>query len=85
MPVAPEESLDPSHVLQRKLKWPNRLQGNRRQKWKRVLAEASDFPGKVRVHLLSKPIRTGRFRIVVTEVAPLDGEARLLQAEAWGR
>ena len=24
-------------------------------------------------------------RIVVTEVAPLDGQARLLQLEAWGR
>ncbi len=57
----------------------------RKQKWKPLLAEACDFPGKVRVHQLPQPVRTDRFRIVVTEVAPLDGQARLLQVEAWGR
>jgi hypothetical protein len=57
----------------------------RRQKWKPLLAEASDFPRKVRVHKLSKPVRTDRFRVLFTEVAPLDGQARLLQVEAWGR
>jgi hypothetical protein len=55
-----------------------------KQKWKAVLAEASEIPSKVRVHQLSKPVRADRFRLVITEVAPLDGQARLLQVEAWG-
>lgn len=57
----------------------------RKQKWQPVATQAAEFPGKVRVHQLPKPIRTDRFRIVVTAVAPLDGQARLLQVEAWGR
>jgi hypothetical protein len=56
----------------------------RRHKWKPSLAKATEFPVKVRVHQLPKPVRTDRFRIVVTAVAPLDGQARLLQVEAWG-
>jgi hypothetical protein len=57
----------------------------RKQKWKALATGASEFPSKVRVHQLPKPVRTDRFRIVVTAVAPLDGQARLLQVEAWGR
>jgi hypothetical protein len=57
----------------------------RRQKWQSLVAEISEFPAKVRVHQLAKPVRTDRFGIVATEVAPLDGQARLLQVEAWGR
>jgi hypothetical protein len=57
----------------------------RKQKWQPVATQAAEFPGKVRVHQLPKPICTDRFRIVVTAVAPLDGQARLLQVEAWGR
>jgi hypothetical protein len=56
----------------------------RKQKWKPLLAEASEFPRKVRVHTLSNPARTDRFRLLITEVAPLDGQARLLQVEARG-
>jgi hypothetical protein len=56
----------------------------RKQAWKPLVAEATDFPGKVRVLQLSKPVRTDRFRIVIGKVAPLDGQARLLQVEAWG-
>jgi hypothetical protein len=56
-----------------------------KQKWKPLLSAASDFPRKVRVHQLPRPVSTERFRLVVTEVAPLDGQARLLQVEAWGR
>ena len=56
----------------------------RKQAWKAVVRQASEFSSKVRVHQLPEPIRTDRFRIVVTEVAPLDGQARLLQVEAWG-
>ena len=56
----------------------------RKQKWHPVATQAAEFPGKVCVHQLPKPVRTNRFRIVVTAVAPLDGQARLLQVEAWG-
>ena len=54
------------------------------QRWKPLVGAASDSPAKVRVHRLADPVRTDRFRIVVTKVAPLDGQARLLQVEAWG-
>ena len=57
----------------------------RKQRWKPLLAQTAEFPAKVRVHRLPKPVRTNRCRIVVTKVAPLDGQARLLQVEAWGR
>ena len=57
----------------------------RNQKWKPLVSEASEFPGKVRVHRLPKPARTARFRIMITKVSLLDGQARLLQVEAWGR
>jgi hypothetical protein len=57
----------------------------RKQKWNPIAKAASEFPGKVRVHRLAKPVHTARFRIVATAVAPLDGQARLLQVEAWGR
>jgi hypothetical protein len=57
----------------------------RKQRWQRVVQQASEFPGKVRVHGLPKPVLTDKFRIVVSEVAPLDGQARSLQVEAWGR
>jgi hypothetical protein len=57
----------------------------RQQRWQAVARQSSEFPKKVRVHPLSEPVTTDRFRIVVSEVAPLDGQARLLQVEAWGR
>jgi hypothetical protein len=57
----------------------------RKQRWKPVVQQASEFPGKVRVHELRKPLTTDKFRILISEVAPLDGQARLLQVEAWGR
>ncbi|MGA2863178.1 MAG: discoidin domain-containing protein [Verrucomicrobiota bacterium] len=55
-----------------------------KRKWKPVAAESQAFPAKVRVHNLSRPLLTDRFRIFITKVAPLDGQARLLQLEAWG-
>jgi hypothetical protein len=57
----------------------------RKQRWKPLVAVAADYPVKARVHQLAKPAHTDRFRIVVNKVAPLDGQARLLQVEAWGR
>jgi hypothetical protein len=39
---------------------------------------------KVRVHRIAPPVRTRAIRMVVEEVAPADGVARLLQLEAWG-
>jgi F5/8 type C domain len=57
----------------------------KKQRWHTVATQTSEFPGKVRVHQLPKAVRTDRCRIVVTAVAPLDGQARLLQLEAWGR
>jgi hypothetical protein len=55
-----------------------------RQKWKPLLNAAANEPVKVRVHQLAKPAHTDKFRIIVNKVAPLDGQARLLQVEAWG-
>ena len=40
---------------------------------------------KTRVHDLSEPVETDKFRLVVQRVAPLDGLSRLLQLEAWER
>jgi len=60
------------------------VRDKRNLNWKPLIAEVCEFPRKVRVHQLSKPVSTDRFRILVTEVAPLDGQARLLQLEAWG-
>jgi hypothetical protein len=57
----------------------------RKQKWKPLVNAAANYPVKVRVHQLAKPAHTDRFLIVVNRVAPLDGQARLLQVEAWGR
>ena len=57
----------------------------RRQRWNPLVTTAAESPGKVRVHQLTKPALTDRFRILITKVAPLDGQARLLQVEAWGR
>jgi hypothetical protein len=55
-----------------------------KHKWKPLVAATAESPGKVRVHQLTKPALTDRFRILITKVAPLDGQARLLQVEAWG-
>jgi len=52
--------------------------------WKAAVEEARGRAVKVRVHPLEAPIRTNRFRITIRRVAPLDGQARLLQIEAWG-
>jgi hypothetical protein len=52
--------------------------------WRPIATEARDFPVKVRVHRLAAPVETDKLRIVITRVAPLDGQARLLQLEAWG-
>jgi hypothetical protein len=52
--------------------------------WKTVVTEAQDRAVKVRVHKLPGPIRTDKARLVVLKVASLDGQARLLQLEAWG-
>ena len=57
----------------------------RKGKWQPLVSEVREVPGKVRVHQLAKPVRTERFRVVVTKVVPQDGQARLLQVEAWGR
>jgi hypothetical protein len=54
------------------------------QRWRPIVSSSADFPVKVRVHQLAEPVRTDRVRIVVSKVAPLDGQARLLQVEAWG-
>ena len=39
---------------------------------------------KVRVHDLAKPVQTERVRLSVSQVAPADSCARVLQFEAWG-
>jgi hypothetical protein len=57
----------------------------RKQKWKPLVNVVANYPVKERVHQLAKAAYIDRFRIVVNRVAPLDGQARLLQMEAWGR
>jgi len=54
------------------------------QKWRPLAKATADYPVKVRVHRLAKPAHIDRFRILISKVAPLDGQARLLQVEAWG-
>ena len=56
----------------------------RRKSWKPLVQEARGRVAKVRVHTLAPPVQTERIRVVVERVAPLDGQARLLQVEAWG-
>ena len=53
--------------------------------WKAVAEENHGRILCTRVHTLSQPITTRKFRVLVTRVAPLAGGiARLLQVEAWG-
>ena len=52
--------------------------------WKTVVTENASRTVKTRVHTLPTSIKTKKFRVVVLNVAPLDGQARLLQIEAWG-
>jgi hypothetical protein len=53
--------------------------------WRTRVTERRDRAMAIRVHLPAKPVVTARFRIVVDRVSPLDGAARLLQLETWGR
>ena len=52
--------------------------------WKTVVREAASRTVKTRVHRLAAPVKTTKFRVYVTAVAPTDKIARLLQVEAWG-
>ena len=52
--------------------------------WKTVVEEDRARAMKTRVHPLQHPVRTTKFRIVITHVAADDNVARLLQLEAWG-
>ena len=52
--------------------------------WKTVVTENRWRAMKTRVHQLKRPVRTAKFRIVISRVAPEDGVARLVQLEAWG-
>ena len=52
--------------------------------WTTVAKEDTGRAVKTRVHDLSRPIDTDKIRLVIQRVAPLDGQARLLQLEAWG-
>jgi len=55
-----------------------------RHTWRTLVHEAGGRAVKVRVHHLPRPVCADRIRIVVRDVAPLDGAARLLEFEAWG-
>jgi hypothetical protein len=57
----------------------------RQQQWEVVARHSSECATKVQVLHLPQPATTDRFRIVVKDVEPFDGQARLLQVEAWGR
>lgn len=52
--------------------------------WKTVVQEQRGRAVKSRVHHLSESVKTDKIRLVVHRVAPLDGQARVLQLEAWG-
>jgi len=54
------------------------------ERWQPVVLENTGRIMMTRVHALPAPVKTKRFRVVVSRVAPADGVARLLQAEAWG-
>jgi hypothetical protein len=53
--------------------------------WKPVVSEKRNRVMLHRVHVLDKPVRTTKFRLVVRSVVPADDIARLLQLEAWGK
>jgi hypothetical protein len=53
--------------------------------WKQVVSEKKNRALLNRVHVLERPVVTSRFRVVVRASAHLDGLARLLQVEAWGK
>jgi hypothetical protein len=53
--------------------------------WKAVVSEKKNRVMTNRVHVLERPIRASRFRVVIKDVAPFDDIARLLQVEAWGK
>jgi hypothetical protein len=55
-----------------------------RQQWNTVVNEDTGRLMATRVHQLARPVRTSRIRIVAHRVAAVDGQARLLQVEAWG-
>jgi hypothetical protein len=55
-----------------------------RAAWETVVTEQQGRAVKTRVHELSQPVETMKIRLLVHRVAPLDGQARLLQLEAWG-
>ncbi len=54
------------------------------QQWRQVVDENQGRTMKNRVHRLAQPVTTEKIRVVVTQVAPPDNMARLLQVEAWG-
>ncbi len=51
--------------------------------WRVVVSENRGLAVKVRVHRLTQPAQTDKTRLIVSDVAPLDGQARVLQLEAW--
>jgi F5/8 type C domain-containing protein len=53
--------------------------------WTAIVREDRGRAVKTRVHVLPSPLRLERFRLVADDVTPLDGQARVLQVEAWGR
>ncbi|MBI5832513.1 MAG: discoidin domain-containing protein [Armatimonadetes bacterium] len=52
--------------------------------WRSVVVQAKDQAQGVHVHTLAEPLTTSAFRLLVRSVAADDGQARLLQLEAWG-
>ena len=53
-------------------------------RWRTVTVEDKGRLAKTRVHELRETVRTDRIRLVVDDVAPVDGAARMLELEAWG-
>lgn len=53
--------------------------------WKPLVVENKNRLMINRVHVLEKPIETQKFRLLIKDIAPFDGIARLLQVEAWGK
>ncbi|NUQ61321.1 MAG: discoidin domain-containing protein [Pirellulales bacterium] len=60
------------------------VRDGRTDAWRTVVTESQGRAVGVRVHDLPQAVEVKEFRIVVRQVAPADGRARLLQLEAWG-
>lgn len=53
--------------------------------WRQLAEVTAERAVRTRVHALVQPVATRRARLLVHDVAPLDGVARVARFEAWGK